>query len=396
MTQDANGAPAVVSWMLREGRHQTQMREFGDEMCRRIVAAGIPLWRGFCYVGTLHPEVAAAAYIWRRGEHGATRRLGPHGLFDMPEFSSSPLAEIRRTARAVRRRLEDPGCPIDWPVLAQLRDEGGTDYVAMPMVCSSGEINVITWLTDRRGGFTDEDLAGLEEIANALAIIVELQSTRRVAKSLLDTYVGHRTGERVLSGAITRGSGETIHAVVWFCDLRGFTGLADSLPRGRLIDLLNDYFEMVVNAVVSERGEVLKFIGDGMLAIFEIAQHGSPAEHCAAALKAARAAVAAVSARNLERKAAGDLPIRFGIALHLGEVLYGNIGAKERLDFTVIGPSVNHAARLEKLAADLGQDLVTSASFAAAVAHPLRSLGFHKLRGVPEPQEVFCPFEEKR
>ena len=391
MTQSIKGAPAVVSWMLRDGRHYTQMREFGDEMCRRIVAAGIPLWRGFCSVSTLHPEVAATAYVWRRDEHGATRRVAPHGLFEKPEFAQSPIAEVRRTGGTIRRRLADSDCPLDYPVLAQLKSEGGTDYLASPMVCSSGEINVITWLTDRAGGFSDDEVLGLGEIANALAIIVELQSTRRVARSLLDTYVGHRTGERVLSGAITRGSGETIRAVIWFCDLRGFTRLADALPRGQLIDLLNDYFEIVAGAVTSERGEVLKFIGDGMLAIFEIAEGGNPAEHCAAALRAAHTAVAAVAARNLERRAAGVPEIRFGIALHLGEVTYGNIGAKGRLDFTVIGPAVNHAARLEKLAADLGRDVVISASFAAAaIAHPLQSLGFHKLRGVTEPQEAFC------
>ncbi len=268
MTQSIKGAPAVVSWMLRDGRHYTQMREFGDEMCRRIVAAGIPLWRGFCSVSTLHPEVAATAYVWRRDEHGATRRVAPHGLFEKPEFAQSPIAEVRRTGGTIRRRLADSDCPLDYPVLAQLKSEGGTDYLASPMVCSSGEINVITWLTDRAGGFSDDEVLGLGEIANALAIIVELQSTRRVARSLLDTYVGHRTGERVLSGAITRGSGETIRAVIWFCDLRGFTRLADALPRGQLIDLLNDYFEIVAGAVTSERGEVLNFIGDGMLSDF--------------------------------------------------------------------------------------------------------------------------------
>jgi adenylate cyclase len=259
----------------------------------------------------------------------------------------------------------------------------------MPMLCSGGQINVISWATDRAGGFTDREIEGLGEVAEALAIIVELQSTRRVARSLLDTYVGHRTGERVLSGAITRGSGEAIRAVIWICDLRGFTRLTDSAPRQEVIALLNDYFEIVAEAVVAEGGEVLKFIGDAMLAIFEIGENRAPAEPCRAALKAARAAASAMAACNLERAGRGEEQINFGLALHLGEVTYGNIGAKNRLDFTVIGPAVNHAARLEKLAAELGKHVVTSASFAAAVAEPLHSLGLHRLRGVSQPQEVF-------
>jgi adenylate cyclase len=357
MSESDLGAAGVVSWMLREGRHYTRMREFGDEMCRRIVAAGIPLWRGFCALSTLHPQVAATAYVWLRSELGAKRMTATRDLLQTPEFSQSPVAEVRRTGRMIRRRLASPDCPQDYPVLLKLRQEGGTDYVAMPMVCSGGEINAITWVTDRAAGFTDQEIAALGEVADALAIIVELQSTRRVARVLLDTYVGHRTGERVLSGAITRGSGEAIRAVIWICDLRGFTRLTDSAPRHEVIALLNDYFEIVAEAVIAEGGEVLKFIGDAMLAIFEIGEDNAAAEPCRAALKAARAAVAAMAARNLERAARKEEQINFGLALHLGEVTYGNIGARNRLDFTVIGPAVNHAARLEKLASELGRSV---------------------------------------
>jgi adenylate cyclase len=389
MNEQDHAASDVVRWMLKEGRHNTHMREFGDEMCRRIVAAGIPLWRGFCAVGTLHPQVAATAYVWRRDEIGARRETASHARVQTPELAQSPVREVRKTGRMLRRRLADPDCPQDYPVLPVLRQQGGTDYVAMPMLCSGGAINAITWVTDRAGGFTDREIEALSEVAEALAIIVELQSTRRVARSLLDTYVGHRAGERVLSGAITRGSGEAIRAVIWICDLRGFTRLTDSAPRHEVIALLNDYFEIVADAVTAEGGEVLKFIGDAMLVIFEISEDRAPAEVCRAALKAARAAAAAMAARNIERVARGEQQINFGLALHLGEVTYGNIGARDRLDFTVIGPAVNHAARLEKLASELGRNAVTSASFAAAAAEPLTSLGLHQLRGVSQPQEVF-------
>jgi adenylate cyclase len=387
------GAARVVEWMMRDGRHSTHMREFGDEMCRRIVAADIPLWRAFCAVGTLHPQIAASAYIWRRDTPGAVRFTADHSFASDPEFTSSPIAEVQRTGVMIRRRLHDAACPLDYPALGQFKSEGGTDYAAMPMICSSGEVNSITWLTDRAGGFSDLEINGLASVAEALAIIVELQATRRIARHLMDTYVGHRTGERVLSGAITRGSGEAIRAVVWLCDLRGFTAMTDTMPRDRVIGLLNDYFETMVEVVTAEGGEPLKFMGDGMLAIFELGTTEDPAERCAAALRAAHAATEKLAARNRERRAAGEPEIRFGLALHLGEVSYGNIGAPTRLDFTVIGPAVNQAARLEKLGAELGRPVVTSASFAFAAAVPeqLESIGRHTLRGVAEPQEAFAP-----
>ncbi len=383
------GAADVAAWMLHEGRSNTHMRDFGDDMCRRIVEAGIPLWRAFCAISTLHPQIVATAYVWRRGQGTAERRTAEHGLERTDAFARSPIANVKLTGRTVRRRLDDPNATLDYQVLESFRAEGATDYVAMPMVFSSGEINCITWLTDRIGGFTDAEIAGLTQIAEMLTVIVEAQTHRRIVRALMDTYVGHRTGERVLSGAIKRGDGECIRAVIWFCDLRGFTSLSDTLPRELLLDLLNEYFEIMVNAVASEGGEVLKFIGDGMLAIFELRNGFDVAAHCAAALSAAATAQRAVAARNSERAAAGLAKIRYGIALHLGEVTYGNIGSPSRLDFTVIGPSVNHATRIEKLAGKLERSVVTSASFAAAARVPLMSLGTHLLTGVRIPQEVF-------
>jgi adenylate cyclase len=383
------GAASVVAWMLHEGRANTHMREFGDDLCRRVVEAGIPLWRAFCAIRTLHPQIAASAYVWRRGETGAERRTAEHGIEKTPAFAQSPLTKVTETGRAIRRRLDDLAVKLDYAILETFRAEGGTDYVAMPMVFSSGEINCISWLTDRPGGFTEAEIAGLAEVAEMLTVIVETQTHRRIVRALLDTYVGHRTGERVLSGAVKRGDGETIRAVIWYCDLRGFTTLSDALPRDLLLDLLNQYFEIMVNAVSAEGGEVLKFIGDGMLAIFELREGDNLAQRCAAALRAARAARATVALRNPNRIAAGLAEIRYGLALHLGEVTYGNIGAPNRLDFTVIGAAVNHATRVEKVAAKLDRRIVTSASFAAAAAAPLVSLGTHSLPGVLEPQEIF-------
>ncbi|HEX3409577.1 MAG TPA: adenylate/guanylate cyclase domain-containing protein [Candidatus Binataceae bacterium] len=389
MTEIHPGAARVVGWMLHEGRINTHMREFGDDMCRRVVEAGIPLWRAFCGIRTLHPQIAATAYVWRRGQGTAERRTALHGIEKTPAFTQSPLAEVSRSGRMMRQRLDQPGATLAYKVLEEFRAEGGTDYVAMPMTFSSGEINSISWLTDRAGGFSDLEIAGLAEVAEMLTVVIEVQTHRRITGALMDTYVGHRTGQRVLSGAVKRGDGETVRAVIWFCDLRGFTRLSDTLPRELLLDLLNEYFEIMVKAVATEGGEVLKFIGDGMLAIFELREHDKVAERCAAALRAARTAQEAVATRNPERIAADHAAIRYGLALHLGEVTYGNIGAPNRLDFTVIGPAVNHATRIEKLAGKLDRRVVMSASFAAAAEVALTSLGTHALAGVSEPQEVF-------
>jgi adenylate cyclase len=363
-------------------------------MCRRIAAAGIPIVRGFCFVATLHPEVRAAAYIWNREDAGAMRVVAGHDLVSSPDFIESPVTVVRQTRRPLRRRLCQPDCPLDFSVLQQLKAEGCTDYIAIPMVRSDEETNAITFATDCDRGFTDREIAGLEYVAQALGLYVEIQSSRRIARTLLDTYIGRRTGERVLSGLIRRGSGETIRAVIWDNDLRGFTALADNLPTEALNALLNQYFEIMAGAVMAEGGEVLKFIGDGMLAIFEIGGALKAGDACGCALRASRRALAAVRKCNTARTTAGEPAIRFGIALHLGEVYYGNIGAPGRLDFTVIGPAVNQASRMEKLSAQLGRSIVTSSSFAAAAPEYLETLGFHHLHGVNEPQELFSPTEE--
>jgi adenylate cyclase len=249
----------------------------------------------------------------------------------------------------------------------------------------------MSFQSDAPAGFDDADIDALHEIVDMMAPIVETESAYRIARQVLRTYVGRRTGDRVLSGAITRGSGETIEAVIWYCDLRGFTGLTDSLPSEQLLALLNDYFEIMAGAVTEVGGEVLKFVGDAMLAIWALGEDdGDEAACCAKALAAARTARERLDARNAERNAAGLPEIQYGLALHLGEVHYGNIGAPDRLDFTVIGPAVNHAARLEKLGSDLGHPITASASVAAAAPDTLQSLGAHQLRGVAEPQEVFA------
>lgn len=380
----------VIAWMLNEGRATGhEMPAYVAAWCDRIVSAGIPIVRMFYGVYTLHPLVGAVGYIWRTGAGEAERVLASWDDTRSLDFRHNPMVVVGEQGIMFRKRLAQTTGTLEYPILEQMRDEGITDYLALPMTFSDGTRNPISFQTDSPGGFSDGEIEGLQEIAKAMSLVVEAEMRFRVALGLLDTYVGERTGQRVLSGSIRRGTGETIPAVVWFSDLRGFTALTDTLDRDALLTHLNAYFEAVGAAVKGAGGEILKFLGDGILAIFEIEEKDDARARCQAALDAADIARASIEALN--RKHPDATEIRWGLALDLGDVYYGNVGTPDRLDFTVIGKAVNLASRLEALAADIGEPVVTSARFAEILGEPLRDLGTHKLKGIEKPQPVFAP-----
>ena len=304
-------------------------------------------------------------------------------------YRRSPVPVVFERALAIRRRLADPACPDDYEILAEMRAEGVTDYLIQPLPFTNGEVHAVSWTTRRPRGFGDDDMAALEAIRPPLARLAEVYALRRIAATLLNTYVGRDAGERILQGRIRRGDIERIDAVILLSDLRDFTAQSNRLPGEAVIGLLNSYFDCLVPPIEAHGGEVLKFVGDGLLGIFPVA--ADPREACRGALAAAAEARAALSEANAERAAHGEPEQRFGLALHLGEVLYGNIGSAGRLDFTTIGPAVNLTARLETLARDLGRDLVASTAFARHSPEPLHSLGTFRLRGFQMPEEVFAP-----
>jgi adenylate cyclase len=374
----------VVDWLVGGARTAHVPEDVLAELCARLVAAGLPLHRVAVFVRTLHPNVMGRRFLWRPGA-GVEVSERPHALLDERSYLASPIALVFGGQGTVRRRLADPDCPDDFGIIEELRAEGVTDYLIQPLAFSNGEIHAITWTTTRPGGFADADLRALEAIRDPLARVVEIYGLRRLASTLLNTYVGRGSGERILQGRIRRGDIERIQAVLLLSDLRGFTTLSDRLPGEQVIALLNEYFDCLVPPIETQGGEVLKFTGDGLLAIFPVATDAAPA--CAAALAAAKIARAALEEANADRQPA----FRCGIALHLGEVLYGNVGSASRLDFTTVGPAVNLTARLETLARDLDCEIVLSSSFAAHCERAVRSLGRFELRGIREPQEVFAP-----
>jgi len=377
----------LTDWLIDGGRSAASPTRFMAETCERMVAAGLPLWRVGVFVRTLHPDIFGRNFIWKPG---ADVELGTvdFEILNSPDFHVSPLKTVFQQGVEVRARADDP-LSKRFPIIEDLRAEGVTDYIAMPLPFINGTLNASSWTTKQPGGFTDEQLAALRRIVTPLARVIEIISLTRTAASLLDTYVGNRAGERILGGQIRRGHTETMNAAIWLSDLRGFTALSDRLPAETVVDILNRYFDCQVASIRAHGGEVLKYMGDGLLAVFPIDEYVGDAQQVSMhVLEAARESRASVDAlhypvgETIER-------FRFGVALHLGPILFGNIGGGNRLDFTCIGPAVNLAARLEKIAARLHRTIVASHRFAEVCSGAWSDLGDFPIAGFSKTERVY-------
>jgi adenylate cyclase len=385
VAEQALSVRPVIDWLVEGAPPARMPQEVLLEFCRRVRAHGVALYRAAVFVRTLHPNVLGRSFIWQEGRDTVELGEAAYDLLESEQFLKSPIRVVFAEHREVRRRLADPACPIDFPVLEDLLKEGVTDFFAVPLRFVNGEVHAGTFATRRPGGFSDAEIEALRSLAPALARIAEVYAHLRKSHNILEAYLGRHAGEKVLAGSIRRGDGEEIRAVIWFCDLRDSTALADSMSRADFLRLLNEFFECVLGPVLGRQGEVLRFIGDAALAIFPVGE--SPADACERALGAALEALARMDKLNAGRAK----PLRFGIGLHLGDVLYGNVGTPTRIEFTVIGAAANEAARIEALCKDLGTPLVLSEAVARHLSSALRSLGRHRLRGVIEPLELFTP-----
>ena len=378
----------LVDWLLRDAWEASSVSELTARLARQLRSVGVPVFRISLLVRTLHPQVMGTAYLWSRERDSVTEmRLSHAGALE-EVFRQSPLVPVIEGRGGVRRRLEDADVVLDYPILRELRDEGATDYVAMPLTFSDGQIHVLTLASDRPGGFATENLGYIHEILPLVSRLVEVHATRHLARSLLDTYLGPHTGERVLEGLIKRGDGEEISAVIWWGDLRGSTSLAERMPRADYLQLLNEFFEATAGSVLDAGGEVLKFIGDAVMAIFPSDEPATGAERALSATRETLNRVARIESDH------PSLELGAAIALHHGDVHYGHVGESRRLDFTGTGPAVNEVARLEGLAKQLGCSVVASESFARLVPAGMVSLGRHPLRGVRDEREVFTLRDE--
>tara|TARA_R110002126_G_scaffold19489_15_gene73089 strand:- start:1056 stop:2261 length:1206 start_codon:yes stop_codon:yes gene_type:complete len=394
----ADPVQKISDWLMEQGLSEGSYDALLAGFCERLNDAGIPVQRSMLAMRTLHPTIDARGFIWQRGRDvdvdNFTTDRGP-----TEQFLQSPLAHLleNRDMLEIRRILTGPDAVFDFPVLGELREQGITDYVIRKVPFRVASLQgyesgmLISWATDAPGGFTSSCLTALRRLAPRLALVMNNRLLREITLNVLDTYVGHQAGERILSGEISRGSLQDIDAAILFMDLRGFTALSDRSTGAVMAALLNDYFERIVPPVIDRGGEILKYMGDGVLATFSL-EHLNDEMVCVTALNAAIEALQNVRTWNEERRAAGDPAMDLDIAVHLGRVQFGNVGAGNRLDFTVIGAAVNEASRIEALCDTLGRHLVVSEKFAGAATRctgRLLSLGRHGLRSVSGDQELF-------
>ena len=379
----------ILSWLRRSGRRIDDPSHFLQGLCERLLSAGAPLLAVRFGFETVDPQVLLWGFSWERKENRAQEVRLSHGVRNSDAYVGSPVQKVHETGRLLRRNLTDLDPDKDHQTYLDWAARGGSDYLILPTIFSTGSINIFAVVTDRKSGFSDQDVAAFSELADYLTPVLEVFATRRMAASLLNTYVGSRTGERILQGLIKRGDGEIINAALWLSDLRDFSHYSESLSSQQLLTMLNAYFECVAAAVSARGGEILKFIGDAVLVIFPANEADSGRGACAAALEAATDAFDTLAVLNHQRRRMGEPEIRFGVGLHLGEVVYGNVGAPDRLDFTVIGPAVNLTARLESLTKTLNIPMICSQAFADSLQQPLDTLGLHRFKGIEQPLQVY-------
>ncbi len=379
----------VIHWLATGTRDERFIDDIFAELCWRLQQAGIPVKRASLHFLIHHPQWLGARIMWADGMRQAEISRVDYDVTGRSEYIGSPANEIHEGAAEVRENLEgDPSQGRKHAIYDEMRAKGLTDYVAWPLYHTLGKRHLVTFATDRPGGFDDAHIDSLLKLVPVLALVSEIRIKNRLARTLLETYVGSHAGEMILAGATRRGSGTTVRAAIMICDLRDFTRISDNWPRDDVIDLLNGYFDAMSEPIARHGGEILKFIGDGLLAIFPLSQPSA----CANLLHAVTEARQAMIALNESNGAAGRVPLNYGIGVHVGDVMYGNIGSLTRLDFTVIGPAVNMASRLETLTKQLGRKVLLSRAFADLVKgdFDLERVGEYPVRGFSEPMELFA------
>jgi adenylate cyclase len=402
----------LPAWLTQAGLAGASEVDIVFGFCEQCVAAGIPLGRAHVFIDTLHPVHEGRLFCWGYGpdeppmkEYGRTSSAGldATGLDASSPVSldaqatgiwqRSPFYTMLKTGASLLRRRLQAGTLDEFSLLPEWHAAGMTEYVALITSFAAegviGEMDAVysSWGATAPEGFSDSHVAALEGLAPYLGLAIKSVSLARMTRTLMETYLGRDAGQRVLGGRIVRGIAERIDAVVWFSDLRGFTRITDTAPE-QVIPLLNDYADVIVSAIDEYGGDVLKLIGDGILAIFtaEDRMHA-----CSAALSAALAAREGVADLKKRRASEGKPVTDMYLGLHVGKVFYGNIGSRERLDFTVLGPAVNEASRIAAMCRSVDQPVLMSEAFAEVgdIRRRLISVGRYALRGVSHPQELF-------
>jgi adenylate cyclase len=390
----------LAAWITEAGLAGQSETATLEGFCERALKLGLPLARANVVIDTLHPIYEGRAFVWKRNSGKTSLTEFGRGNVNVQRWENSPYYYLEQIGDSMLRRRLTAESEKEFPVFPELRADGMTEYVAIINRFAAegivGDMDCVysSWTTDAPGGFRETDVAGIGRLMPLLALTLKAASLARIAGTLVETYLGRDAGRRVLQGRISRGVAEQIEAAIWFSDLRGYTRLADTAKPEEIIPLLNQYADAIISAIHEHGGDVLKLMGDGVLAIFTAADRGRA---CEAALSAAEDAPRRVAEVNGLRTASGLPTTELYLGLHIGEVFYGNIGSKERLDFTIVGPAVNEVSRIASMCRSVDQPLLVSSAFAAALGaskNRLVSVGRYALRGVSRPQDLFTVAKE--
>ena len=372
----------LLRWLSEEGRFAADGRRLLDDLCAKLAALEVPVARATTHVRTLHPEFRGVTRIWHRGENTEIRT--PRRGFEFTsDYANSPIEHIINTGQWLDVAVNE-NTGQRFPILAGLRKHGMTHYVMAPLVFSNQVINAMSLATDAPAGFTQADRELFRDLVPAFVPVLEATAGRQIYSELLATYVGRDPGARIMAGAVQRGDVRHIKAALLLADMRGFSRLTDELPEERIVEVLNAFFDLIVPGIVAGGGDVLKYVGDAVIAIFPLAGDG-PAAACRLALAAAQTALAALDAAPLDIRQ----HVSIDIALHYGDAAYGNIGSGNRLDFTAVGRDLNILSRLELLCKEVRQRLLMTDAFAAEISDPVFEIGHFELRGFRRHQPVF-------
>lgn len=391
---------AVTDWLMLQALGDAEIEDIFEGCCQRLDAAGLPITRAMVTFRTLHPLYASVMMYWRRGEDVRSSKTRHGEAFTSEQFTRSPIYHLLNNSTPfLRRRLRGPTAQFDFPILEDLLEQGASDYLAYKVAFSNdqesgayGDGIIGSWTTHRPTGFTDDEIVALMRVQSRLAVACKTQIQAGVTHNVLDAYLGRNAGDRVLGGQIRRGDQERIKAVIWYSDMRDSTPWADRLEPDAFLSLVNSYFECTAGSIIAEGGEVLRFIGDAVLAIFPVSSDGDSIEKAASkAMDAAYGAEERLRKLNRRRAVKGEDPVDFGLGLHVGALTFGNIGVPERLEFSVVGPAANEVARLEGLSKSLQRRVLVSEPFARLVNLDWEALGRHVLRGVSEEVMVYAP-----
>ncbi len=388
----------IGEWLIDQTLSQPDIIQMFSQVCNRLHAVGVPIGRARLTWPTLHPLFQAETILWREGEEIEFEQF-KHQDEVSGEWLRSPMHYMfEKGVSEFRRNLDGPNSKIDFPVLEELKEQGMTDYLVITTGFDGQRLiegdsqngMFVAWACDREGGFSSDDIAALGKIQRRLAAAVKSVAQARISTNITETYLGVRAGAQVMEGAIKLGDGSEIQAIVWYADMRQSTVLAETMPPADFLELLNDYFDCSAGPAIDFGGEVLDFIGDAVLAIFPFDSDEGKSQAVACATMAMEIAIEQKEETNKRRRSEGKVEFNFGLSLTCGTLMFGNIGVASRLSFSVIGPTVNEAERIESLTKTIDAQALATTDVANVNPDKWVSIGRHKLKGVSQRYELFA------